>query len=174
MECRDSVTLGVNGKEHFTNMFIWKSKYFSIYTVDSPRVGGSGRKFFICERMGHGGKGICHNPGMQMYYFNLQEMAAHCWSLPSAFLSASEAVMLSPGGRSKSISIPLCWRIKVVIYHTSYHADGGAQLGSSLGTNFFKSKGLFNHAPVEFYQDSVATEEGCWDYKGYSGVLCCA
>lgn len=66
----------------------------------------------------------------------------------------------SPGARSKNISVPFCWTIKIVIYHTFYDVDGGSQLWSSLGINFFKNKGQFNCACVEFYWGSVATEEG--------------
>lgn len=50
--------------------------------MDSSCVDGSGRKFFICDSMGYGGKGICQHLGIQMYYFHLQKMTAHADPCP--------------------------------------------------------------------------------------------
>lgn len=38
-------------------MSVQMSKCLSIYTVASACVGGSGRKLFMCESLGYGGKG---------------------------------------------------------------------------------------------------------------------
>lgn len=123
-------------------------KYLSIYIVESPRVGGSGRKIFICKSMGYGGKGE--------WYVNILEckfiiFISERWLLtqvpaahPHPFSLHLGLWCFSLGAKSKSISIPSCWTIKVVLFHT-YDVDGGSQLGPSLGANFFKNKGQLNH-----------------------------